>query len=85
MKKTARKDNAAPTRPNVVFVFADEWRACLRQHYMYVIQHNDTVTEPTLHGILLRVGFSEEEIREIAIQAKMRDTDATPGELPGLR
>lgn len=65
-------------------IFAEEWRACLRQHYMYVIEHDDHVTEPTLHGVLLRVGFSEDEIKEIAIQAKMRDTDATLDELPGL-
>ncbi len=65
-------------------IFSQDWRDCLRAHYMHVIRTNDSVTEPTLHQILLNVGFSEDEIKEMAIVARMRDTDATPGELPGL-
>ncbi len=65
-------------------VFYEDWRACLRAHYLHVIRTGDRVTEPTLREVLLRVGFSEDEIKEMAIQARMRDTDATPGELPGL-
>ncbi|GAB4568864.1 MAG: hypothetical protein Kow0077_00420 [Anaerolineae bacterium] len=65
-------------------IFHEDWRDCLKAHYMYVVQHDDRVTEPSLHEILLRVGFSEDEIREMAIRAKMRDTDAAPDELPGL-
>ncbi len=65
-------------------IFYDDWRECLRSHFMHVVRHHDTVTEPTLHNVLLRVGFSEDEIREMAVQARMRDTDATPDELPGL-
>ncbi len=65
-------------------VFYEEWRACLRAHYMDVVRTGDSITEPTLRGVLLEAGFSESEINEMAIQAKMRDTDATPGELPGL-
>ncbi len=44
----------------------------------------DKATEPTLKKVLLRVGFSEEEIAEMAVIARMRDVDATPSELPGL-
>lgn len=65
-------------------VFYEDWRACLRAHYLHVIRTGDRVTEPTLRQVLLRVGFSEAEIKEMAIQARMRDTDATPDELPGL-
>ena len=65
-------------------IFYDDWRDCLQSHYMHVIRHNDHVTEPTLHNVLLRVGFSEDEIKEMAIRARMRDTDATLGELPTL-
>ena len=65
-------------------IFYEDWRDCLRSHYMYVIHHNDKVTEPTLHKVLQTVGFSEDEIRQMAIEAKMRDVDASPDELPGL-
>lgn len=65
-------------------IFYEDWRECLKSHYTHVISHNDHVTEPTLHNVLLRVGFTEEEIKEIAIRAKMRDVDASPEDLPGL-
>ncbi len=65
-------------------IFHQDWRACLRAHYMHVIRIGDKVTEPTLHGVLTRVGFSDDEIKQMAVEAKMRDTDAFPDELPGL-
>lgn len=65
-------------------IFYEDWRACLRAHYIHVIRTRDTVTEPTLRNILLSVGFSEAEINEMAIHARMRDTDAAPEDLPGL-
>lgn len=65
-------------------IFYDEWRACLRAHYKHVVRINDQVTEPSLHGVLLRVGFTEDEINQMAVEAKMRDTDAHPDDLPGL-
>lgn len=65
-------------------IFYEDWRACLRAHYMHVIRSRDTVTAPTLRDILLSVGFSEAEINEMAIRARMRDTGAAPDELPGL-
>ncbi len=65
-------------------IFYEDWRACLRAHYIHVIRTRDTVTEPTLRNILLSVGFNEAEINEMAIQARMRDVDAAPDDLPGL-
>lgn len=65
-------------------IFYENWRDCLRAHYMHVIRTQDRVTEPTLHGVLLRVGFSEDEIKEMAVRARMREVDATPGDLPAL-
>lgn len=65
-------------------IFYEDWRNCLQSHYMHVIAHDDSVTEPTLHQVLLSVGFTESEIKEMAIRAKMRDTDASPDSLPGL-
>jgi len=65
-------------------IFYENWRDCLRAHYMHVIRTQDRVTEPTLHGVLLRVGFSEDEIKEMAVRARMREVDAAPGDLPRL-
>ncbi|MFQ3566846.1 MAG: hypothetical protein SNJ59_07575 [Aggregatilineales bacterium] len=52
-------------------VFADEWRACLRAHYMHVIRERDTVTERTLVDVLRRVGFTETELAELRVLATM--------------
>jgi hypothetical protein len=65
-------------------LFYEDWRACLRAHYMHVIRTNDRVTESTLRDVLAQVGFSEDEIRQMAIEARMRETDASPDDLPGL-
>lgn len=64
--------------------FHQDWRACLRAHYMHVIRIGDAVTEPTLRSVLTHVGFSEDEIKQMAIEAKIRDTDTSPDDLPGL-
>jgi len=51
-------------------IFFDEWQACLRAHYKTVIQDNDTVTEPTLRGVLLQTGLSEDELHTLAEEAR---------------
>ncbi len=43
-------------------IFFDEWRDCLKAHYLYVVRTEDHVTEPTLRGILLDAGITEGEI-----------------------
>jgi hypothetical protein len=50
-------------------IFFDEWQACLRAHYKTVIQQNDTITEPTLRGVLLQSGLTEDELRALAEEA----------------
>ena len=54
-------------------VFGDEWRKCLREHYKYVIRQEDKQTESTLTPILNRFGFGEDELRELYVEATMRD------------
>ena len=65
-------------------IFYEDWRECLRAHYMHVVRTQDQITEPTLHGVLLRVGFSEDEIKEMAVRARIRETDTNPSDLPTL-
>ncbi|MDQ7026583.1 MAG: hypothetical protein Q9P01_06470 [Anaerolineae bacterium] len=54
-------------------VFSDEWRRCLREHYKYVIGKEDKATEETLLPILHRFGFRDDELRELYVEATMRD------------
>jgi hypothetical protein len=69
-------------------IFFDEWRACLRAHYKYVVQVNDTVTEPTLRAVLLQSGLTDDELRALIDEAHAEtlpesgdtppDTDSDP-------
>jgi hypothetical protein len=45
-------------------IFAQEWHDSLRAHFLYVIQINDEVTEPTLREVLREAGIPQEEIDE---------------------
>jgi hypothetical protein len=64
-------------------IFFDEWRACLRAHYIYVIQDNDTVTEPTLRAVLLQSGLSEDELYALAEEARAEKPLDTPASADG--
>jgi hypothetical protein len=44
--------------------FYEEWRICLREHYLHVVKSGDEITEPTLRAVLLETGFSEGEIAD---------------------
>ncbi len=51
-------------------LFFEEWRACLRAHYQYVVRTEDTVTEPTLREVLKLSGISTEEIAALYEEAR---------------
>ncbi len=62
-------------------IFFDEWRACLRAHYVYVLRTNDTVTEPTLRHVLHQTGITEEELSALqaeALGAPLPPADVSP-------
>ncbi|HVO72004.1 MAG TPA: hypothetical protein VMT24_18270 [Aggregatilineaceae bacterium] len=50
-------------------LFFDEWKACLRAHYVYVLRAGDRVTEPTLRQVLLQTGLDEEDLRALQEEA----------------
>jgi hypothetical protein len=50
-------------------LFFDEWKACLRAHYVYVLRAGDHVTEPTLRQVLLQTGLGEEDLRVLQEEA----------------
>jgi hypothetical protein len=43
-------------------IFFDEWQACLRAHYAYVIHEQDMITLPTLREVLLNTGLSDNDL-----------------------
>ncbi len=65
-------------------IFADEWRECLRAHYSYVQRLDDKVTERTLRGVMLEVGFTEAELRELTVLATMRVEDVADDFVPDM-
>ncbi|NDJ79097.1 MAG: hypothetical protein GYB65_22835 [Chloroflexi bacterium] len=46
-------------------IFFEEWRACLRAHYMHVVRSGDTIAEPTLRQVLVQAGLRESELDAI--------------------
>ncbi len=65
-------------------IFDDEWRACLREQYMYVIRTQDKVTERTLIEVMCQVGFGEDELAELRVQATMRAEDMPDDFVPDM-
>ena len=63
-------------------IFADDWRDCLREQYKYVIQQQDERTERTLTQVLHEVGFSEEEMAGLRLEATMRAEDMPDDYVP---
>jgi hypothetical protein len=65
-------------------IFADEWRDCLREHYMYVIRERDEITRPTLTKVMLEAGFTDSELAELRVRATMRADEMSENFVPDL-
>jgi hypothetical protein len=59
--------------------FADDWRDCLRAHYMHVIKTGDAAAARTLPDVLRSIGFTQAELHELAVRATLR-TDEMPAD-----
>lgn len=62
-------------------IFFEDWRTCLREHYLHVIRTGDNITEPTLRMVLQEVGFSMAEIdalREEGLRPRDDGLDESP-------
>lgn len=66
-------------------IFAEEWRRCLREHYKYVIAEGDHITERTLVGVLHRVGFTDDELRQLYMEATLRAEDVPDNFMPDMQ
>jgi hypothetical protein len=56
-------------------IFADEWRECLRAHYMDTVRDDDQVTLKTLVGVMHEVGFTDDDLSALYLRATMRAED----------
>ena len=65
-------------------VFSEEWRICLREHYKSTIRNNDQVTLTSLVGVMHRTGFTEDELRQLEVEATMRTDDVAEDFVPNL-
>ncbi len=65
-------------------IFADEWRDCLRAHYMSVIRNRDHVTEPSLTIVMHQAGFDDSELAELRVRATMHVDDVSEDFVPDL-
>jgi hypothetical protein len=65
-------------------VFADEWRECLRAHYMHVIRTKDKVTEPSLTVVMHSAGFNDTELGELRVRATQHVDDVGADFVPDL-
>ena len=63
-------------------VFADDWRACLREHYMHVVRTDDRATLPSLTLVMYEVGFSDDDLAELRVLATMRADDMPADYVP---
>ncbi|MCY4019420.1 MAG: hypothetical protein OXG39_08435 [Chloroflexi bacterium] len=52
-------------------VFFEEWIRSLREQYKHVLRQDDRVTLPTLTAVMLDVGFNEDELAQLHIEATM--------------
>jgi hypothetical protein len=65
-------------------VFADEWRDCLRAHYMHVVRTEDHVTLPTLTVVMHQAGFNDSELAELRVRATLRTEQVANDFVPQL-
>lgn len=65
-------------------VFFEEWIRSLREQYKYVVRTDDRVTLPTLTAVLQDVGFGEDELAQLRVEATMRVDDVGADFAPDL-
>ena len=56
-------------------VFFDEWLRSLREQYKHVVRKGDGVTLPTLTAVMHDVGFGEDELAQLRLEATMHVDD----------
>ena len=65
-------------------VFTKEWRACMREQYKHVIRTDDQKTLVSLTKVMHRVGFGEDELAQLRIEATMHVDDMPDDFVPDM-
>lgn len=65
-------------------VFAQDWREALQAHYKHVVRNNDQITLKTLVGVLHDVGFTDDDLRQLAFEATLRTEDVADDFVPDM-
>jgi hypothetical protein len=66
-------------------IFTEEWRECLRAHYMDVIRRNDQITLKSLVRVMHDTGFNDDELAELRVRATMRADEMPDDFVPDTR
>jgi hypothetical protein len=67
-----------------VTVFSDDWRSCLREQYKHVVRVDDSITRNSLTGVMYQVGFTDDELAQLRVEATMRVEDMPDDFVPDL-
>lgn len=65
-------------------IFFDEWIKSLREQYKYVVRNNDQVTLPSLTKVMHDVGFGDDELAQLRVQATMHVDDVGGDFVPDM-
>ena len=65
-------------------VFFDEWLRSLREQFKHVVRSKDQVTLPTLTAVMHNVGFGEEELNQLRLEATIRADELPEDFTPDL-
>ena len=56
-------------------VFHEEWLRSLREQYKHIVRNDDRVTLPSLTAVMQRLGFRDDELAQLRIEATMHMDD----------
>ena len=65
-------------------VFFTEWLNSLRAQYQHVVRTDDKVTLPSLTAVMQQVGFGEDELKQLKLQATLHIDDVADDFVPDL-
>jgi|FLYN01.1.fsa_nt_gi hypothetical protein len=65
-------------------IFQDEWRECLRAHFMDVVRRDDQRTLKTLLRVMHDTGFTDDELAELRVRATLRAEDMPDDFVPDI-
>lgn len=65
-------------------VFFEEWMRSLREQYKYVVRSQDQVALPSLTAVLHQIGFTDDELTQLRLEATMRQDDVGADYVPDM-